>query len=191
MVVSRRTSAAVRSWFDGISERPGVFSTGTMTEAASASPNNTSPVPRVICDFSTPQPIVALPCGSMSISSTRRRVAANEAARFTAVVVLPTPPFWFATAMMRFMARILDHALPERGCDFETAVLRVAGRVQVERRGICLHSQRAPVGLDLEEAQVAETALVEQLEIREHLVHHVARVAAAREMARARSADVP
>jgi hypothetical protein len=30
-------------------------------------------------------------------------VAANEAARFTAVVVLPTPPFWFATAMMRFM----------------------------------------------------------------------------------------
>ena len=47
--------------------------------------------------------MVALPCGSMSISSTRRRVAANEAARFTAVVVLPTPPFWFATAMIRFM----------------------------------------------------------------------------------------
>ena len=41
------------------------------------------------------------------MSSTRRRVAANEAARFTAVVVLPTPPFWFATAMMRFMAAIL------------------------------------------------------------------------------------
>ena len=75
-----------------------------MTEAASASPNNTSPVPRVICDFSTPQPMVALPCGSMSMSSTRRRVAANDAARFTAVVVLPTPPFWFATAMIRFMA---------------------------------------------------------------------------------------
>ena len=34
----------------------------------------------------------------------RRRVAANEAARFTAVVVLPTPPFWFATAMIRFIA---------------------------------------------------------------------------------------
>jgi hypothetical protein len=29
----------------------------------------------------------------MSMSSTRRRVAAKEAARFTAVVVLPTPPF--------------------------------------------------------------------------------------------------
>ena len=43
----------------------------------------------------------------MSINNTRRRVAANEAARFTAVVVLPTPPFWFATAMIRFMAAIL------------------------------------------------------------------------------------
>ena len=80
MVVSRRTSAAVRSWLEGISDMPGVFSSATMTEAASASPNNTSPVPRVICDFSTPQPMVALPCGSISMSSTRRRVAANDAA---------------------------------------------------------------------------------------------------------------
>jgi hypothetical protein len=30
-------------------------------------------------------------------------VAASEAARLTAVVVLPTPPFWLATAMTRFM----------------------------------------------------------------------------------------
>ena len=43
--------------------------------------------------LSTPEPIVALPCGSRSINSTRRRVAASEAARLTAVVVLPTPPF--------------------------------------------------------------------------------------------------
>ena len=107
MVVSSRTSAAVRSWLEGISDRPGVDSSGRITEAASASPNNTSPVPRWICDFSMPQPMVALPWGSMSMSSTRRRVAANEAARFTAVVVLPTPPFWFATAMMRFMRPIL------------------------------------------------------------------------------------
>ena len=56
--------------------------------------------------MSTPQPMVALPCGSRSISSTRRRVAASEAARFTAVVVLPTPPFWFAMAMTRFMATV-------------------------------------------------------------------------------------
>jgi hypothetical protein len=30
-------------------------------------------------------------------------VAARDAARLTAVVVLPTPPFWLAIAMMRFM----------------------------------------------------------------------------------------
>src|ERR1700693_780904 len=36
--------------------------------------------------------------------STRRGgfwAAARQAARLTAVVVLPTPPFWFATAMIR------------------------------------------------------------------------------------------
>ena len=110
MVVSRRTSAAVRSWFEGISDMPGVFSSAMITEAASVSPSNTSPVPRWIWDFSTPQPMVALPCGSMSMSSTRRRVAANEAARFTAVVVLPTPPFWFATAMMRFMVTDINRS---------------------------------------------------------------------------------
>jgi hypothetical protein len=38
------------------------------------------------------------------MSSTRRFIAHKLAARFTAVVVLPTPPFWFATAMMRVMA---------------------------------------------------------------------------------------
>ena len=38
-------------------------------------------------------------------SQSTRRVecwlAARQAARFTAVVVLPTPPFWFATAIIR------------------------------------------------------------------------------------------
>src|SRR6185312_187682 len=51
-----------------------------------------------------PLPMVAFPWGSRSMSRTRRRVAAREAARLTAVVVLPTPPFWLATAMTRFMA---------------------------------------------------------------------------------------
>ena len=31
----------------------------------------------------------------------RRSAAASEAARLTAVVVLPTPPFWFAMVRMR------------------------------------------------------------------------------------------
>src|ERR1700694_3475327 len=51
-----------------------------------------------------PRPLVALPWGSRSTTSTRFSEAASEAARFTAVVVLPTPPFWFATARIRAMA---------------------------------------------------------------------------------------
>ena len=43
--------------------------------------------------LSTPVPLVALPCGSKSISSTCLRLAAKLAVKFTAVVVLPTPPF--------------------------------------------------------------------------------------------------
>jgi hypothetical protein len=38
----------------------------------------------------------------------RRFVSASAAARLTAVVVLPTPPFWFAMAMMRVMRGAAD-----------------------------------------------------------------------------------
>src|SRR5512132_150532 len=51
--------------------------------------------------LSTPLPMVALPCGSRSTSSTRRSACARAAARLTLVVVLPTPPFWFTTASTR------------------------------------------------------------------------------------------
>src|SRR5690606_18693124 len=46
--------------------------------------------------LSMPLPMVALPWGSRSISNTRLPSAARAAARLMAVVVLPTPPFWFA-----------------------------------------------------------------------------------------------
>ena len=41
---------------------------------------------------------VAFACGSRSITSARWPASARQAARFTAVVVLPTPPFWLASA---------------------------------------------------------------------------------------------
>src|SRR2546426_2932395 len=50
---------------------------------------------------SMPTPLVELPCGSASMSSVFRSAVASEAARLTAVVVLPTPPFWFAIAITR------------------------------------------------------------------------------------------
>src|SRR4051794_14704268 len=46
-----------------------------------------------------PCDMVRLPCGSMSTHSTRCPSSANAAARFSVVVVLATPPFWFAKAM--------------------------------------------------------------------------------------------
>src|SRR5215469_2704708 len=48
-----------------------------------------------------PSPVLAFPCGSRSISSTRWPIAASAVARLIAVVVLPTPPFWLASATMR------------------------------------------------------------------------------------------
>lgn len=42
---------------------------------------------------------VALACGSRSMINTRCERAARPAARFKAVVVFATPPFWFAMAI--------------------------------------------------------------------------------------------
>src|SRR5215471_4751516 len=53
-----------------------------------------------------PTPLEALACGSRSTKSVGRSAAARLAARFTAVVVFPTPPFWLAIAMT-----LLIHAL--------------------------------------------------------------------------------
>ena len=50
---------------------------------------------------STPSAVEALPWGSRSMTSTRSPCWASAAAMFTAVVVLPTPPFWFATTITR------------------------------------------------------------------------------------------
>src|SRR5690348_8171394 len=48
-----------------------------------------------------PSPVEALPCGSRSTISARWPAAASAVPRLTAVVVLPTPPFWLAIATMR------------------------------------------------------------------------------------------
>ena len=46
-----------------------------------------------------PNPLLEFDCGSQSINRTRISAAAKEAAKLIAVVVFPTPPFWFATAI--------------------------------------------------------------------------------------------
>src|SRR6185369_3903131 len=49
----------------------------------------------------TPRPTEQAPCGSKSTSSTFRPYSARAAPRLIVVVVLPTPPFWLARAMIR------------------------------------------------------------------------------------------
>src|SRR4051795_13131886 len=43
-------------------------------------------------------------CGSRSMRQTRLPCSARAAPRLTVVVVLPTPPFWFISAMIRMRA---------------------------------------------------------------------------------------
>ena len=53
------------------------------------------------CALWMPRPLVAFPWGSISTSSTRRPMLARQAPTLTAVVVLPTPPFWLTIAKTR------------------------------------------------------------------------------------------
>src|SRR5512140_3591484 len=48
-----------------------------------------------------PTPEEAFACGSRSTSSVFVSITEREAARLTAVVVFPTPPFWLATVRIR------------------------------------------------------------------------------------------
>src|SRR5512135_2852967 len=48
-----------------------------------------------------PTPEEALACGSRSTRSVFFSITEREAARLTAVVVFPTPPFWLATVRIR------------------------------------------------------------------------------------------
>src|SRR5512147_2623376 len=52
-----------------------------------------------------PRTSVDMPCGSKSMRRVRRFLRARLAERLMAVVVLPTPPFWLATAMTLFIVR--------------------------------------------------------------------------------------
>ena len=105
---SSLTSASVRSSLPGKTAKP-PSGADMMVSAAVASPSRTSQAEFSSSILLMPQPMVALPCGSTSTSSTRRCVAASEAARLTQVVVLPTPPFWFATAMIRAIGLVVLH----------------------------------------------------------------------------------
>ncbi len=68
------------------------------TALSTGSPSRMTPAVVARSRPETPRPPDAFAWGSTSTSSTRAPASARQAARLTAVVVLPTPPFWFATA---------------------------------------------------------------------------------------------
>ena len=58
--------------------------------------------------LSTPKPEVALPWGSKSHTRTFAPASCRQAARFTQLVVFPTPPFWLTKAMVLAMVSLLS-----------------------------------------------------------------------------------
>ena len=64
-----------------------------ITSSTGVSPSKASYTQPSSSRLSIPYPLVALPCGSRSTSRTSLSIAPSAAARFTAVVDFPTPPF--------------------------------------------------------------------------------------------------
>src|SRR3954468_24852280 len=81
----------------GTHQRLGMPSTGWATSASGTLSIRQSYTSGTPAWCGTLSPVEALPCGSRSTTRTRLPCSARATARFTVVVVLPTPPFWFAT----------------------------------------------------------------------------------------------
>src|SRR5437870_5734658 len=71
-----------------------------------------------------PMPLVACACGSPSTSKTCIPETASAAERLTAVVDLPTPPFWFAIAI----TRPINQTLIRGWCGSSLRAFRLTGR---------------------------------------------------------------
>ena len=61
---------------------------------------NASKILEVRLPFSTPTPVVELPCGSISTNNTFLSNNPKDAAKFILVVVFPTPPFWLTNEII-------------------------------------------------------------------------------------------
>ena len=86
---------------------------------------------------------MALAWGSRSTRSVGRSATARALARLTAVVVFPTPPFWFTTAMLRVAARSCSTwnvRVPLRPADYK----KLAPPGQFPRQGRATTSRCAP-----------------------------------------------
>src|SRR4051794_28391285 len=106
---------------DGASERLSTC-VGTITSSiGSSSDTITSYIDFVTCRTST-YDIDEFACGSRSISSVLNPLLATAAERLMAVVVLPTPPFWFATVMIMEPGSIVHALVALRSADILSAI---------------------------------------------------------------------
>ena len=81
----------------GMHSRLGDWGLTTAASDTLISPSSSSYTDGVPVWCSTPSAVLAFPCGSRSTTRVRSPCSASAAAMFTVLVVLPTPPFWFAT----------------------------------------------------------------------------------------------
>ena len=102
------SSAPARSMLEGMTE---TLSNSVLIIASLA---GQPPISTLYDDFTSsrllmPKPLVELPCGSISMSRVLYPFAPSAAVRLTAVVVLPTPPFWLTIATV--FAKIISPAV--------------------------------------------------------------------------------
>src|SRR5699024_7047580 len=90
-------SAGIRSTPSGWCRMP---SPGRSGSSIRIRPIASDSVKGSLSGWGWPKLMVRLPCGSPSISSTFFPAWASPIPRFAQVVVLPTPPFWLAMAMI-------------------------------------------------------------------------------------------
>src|SRR5258705_8917965 len=80
----------------------------------------------------------------------RCSAAARLAARFTAVVVLPTPPFWFAIAIIRatkFRCRYGAKSI-HPGAPFPRGTLPIVFHVEISFYWVGMNLQRVPTSTE-------------------------------------------
>ena len=92
------SSAPARAMFDGRTQTFS-YSLSRITSFAGTEFIITSYADCSSARLLMPSPLVALPCGSMSARRTLYPLSPTAAARLTAEVVLPTPPFWLTIAI--------------------------------------------------------------------------------------------
>ena len=97
-------SAPARSIVAGTTHRFSRSAAGVATSASGVPSTRASYVDGTPRWCGAPRAVDALPCGSRSTTRTRCPSWASAAATFTVEVVLPTPPFWFATTITRVLS---------------------------------------------------------------------------------------